>query len=79
MITRDDVQNFANTYTSFFNNNNTRALEAEACFIFETGLDRELSHTDILWLQTYMPSDPTARRDLCEQRRRAHSYVRPDV
>lgn len=79
MISRDDVQRFADTHTSFFNNNNTTALEAEASFIFETGLDREMDNDTRLWLQTYLPHDVNTRRDLCEQRRRVFAQTRPDV
>ena len=71
MITRDDVQRLADTYTTFFSNNNTTALEAEASFIFECGLDREMDHDTRIWLQTYLPADVNTRRNLCEQRRRA--------
>ena len=79
MITRDDVQRFADTHVSFFDNNVTTALEAEACFIFESGLDRELDNNTRLWLQTYLPHDVNTRRDLCEQRRQVFARVRPDV
>ena len=73
MITRDDVQRLADTYTSFFSNNSTTALEAEASFIFESGLDRELDRDTRIWLQTYLPADVNTRRSLCEQRRRARA------
>ena len=79
MISRDDVQRFADTHTSFFNNNVTTALEAEASFIFECGLDREMDNDTRLWLQTYLPHDVNTRRDLCEQRRRVFAQTRPDV
>ena len=75
MITRDDVQRLADTYTSFFSNNSTTALEAEASFIFESGLDRELDRDTRIWLQTYLPTDVNTRRNLCEQRRRARAGV----
>ena len=71
MITRDDVQRLADTYTSFFSNNNTTALEAEASFIFESSLDRELDRDARIWLQAYRRADVNTRRNLCEQRRRA--------
>lgn len=73
MITRNDVQRLADTYTTFFSNNNTTALEAEASFIFECGLDREMDHDTRIWLQTYLPTDVNTRRNLCEQRRRARA------
>ena len=75
MITRDDVQRLADAYTAFFSNNSTTALEAEASFIFESGLDRELDRDTRIWLQTYLPADINTRRSLCEQRRRAHVVI----
>ena len=75
MITRDDVQRLADAYTAFFSNNSTTALEAEASFIFESGLDRELDRDTRIWLQTYLPADIKTRRSLCEQRRRAHVVI----
>ena len=75
MITRDDVQRLADTYTSFFSNNSTTALEAEASFIFESGLDRELDRDTRIWLQTYLPADINTRRSLCEQRQRARAVT----
>ena len=40
MITRNDIETFANRHASFFGGNIIDATAAEACFIFGSGFDK---------------------------------------
>lgn len=64
MITRNDIETFANRHASFFGGSIIDATSAEACFIFGSGFDNELDDDTRLWLQTYVPSDDIERSQL---------------
>ena len=64
MITRNNIETFANRHSSFFGGNITSAISAEACFIFGSGFDHDLDEDARLWLQTYVPSDDIERSQL---------------
>lgn len=68
MITRNDIETFANRHASFFGGNVTDATSAEACFIFGSGFDRDLDDDTRLWLQTYIPSNDVERSRLFQAR-----------
>lgn len=72
MITRNDIETFANRHVDFFGGNITDAISAEACFIFESGFDHDLDDDTRLWLQTYVPSNEDERSQLYHARLNAN-------
>ena len=68
MITRNDIETFANRHSSFFGGNIIDATSAEACFIFGAGFDNDLDDDTRLWLQTYIPSNDIERSRLYHAR-----------
>ena len=80
MITRNDIETFANRHASFFGGNIIDATAAEACFIFGSGFDNELDDDTRLWLQTFIPSDDIERSRLFHARVSAsQSCGRPEA
>ena len=79
MIARSDIEYFANSFVSHFDNNLNKALSGEACFIFETGLDKGLDAETRLWLQTYIPHDASERNSLLQTRENAYNSNRESL
>lgn len=80
MITRNDIETFANRHASFFGGNIVNATSAEACFIFGSGFDNELDDDTRHWLQTFIPSNDIERSRLFQARVSAsQSCGRPEV
>ena len=76
MISRSEVETFARSHSSFFNNNYNEALTAEACFLFENGMSHNLDDDTRLWLQTYLPGSSAARSRLSGTRNSAYQASR---
>ena len=76
MISRSEVESFARSHSSFFNNNYNEALTAEACFLFENGMSNNLDDDTRLWLQTYLPASNSARSRLSSARNSAFQASR---
>lgn len=72
MITRSDIEFFANRHKSFFDNDLSMSLSGEACFIFETGLSKNMNDETRHWIQTYLPVDEDTRYSLLAARNNAY-------
>ena len=71
MVTRNDIENFANLHVSFYNNDLNMSLSGEACYLFESGFSFKMSDETRIWIQTYLPADGVERMRLLEVRNNA--------